>query len=471
MKKLFLILLVSLLLCQAKSHANVRLPAVIASNMVLQRQTNVNLWGWSDPAEKIYITTSWNNKKDSVTADGNAQWKLNITTPVAGGPYTITVKARNEIVLSNIMIGEVWICSGQSNMEWSSYQRVKQIVDELPNSANDQIRLFHIPKTTAATPQDDCVGQWKVCGPETLKGFSAIGYFYAKKLQQELGVPVGIINASWGGTPAEVWTAGEVVNGSEALKNAAAKLEANRSWPVEAGKAFNAMISPLTHFNIAGVIWYQGESNTKTNSTYQQLFTAMIADWRKQWQKEFPFYFVQIAPFKYDVTNIAALLREQQSKSLSSPKTGMVVITDLVDNITDIHPQNKMDVANRLAKLALAETYQRDVGAYQSPAFKRMEIKDNKVMLYFDHAPKGFMVKGNEKPSEFYIAGADKTFQPAEAKLEKDRIVVSSRGVSTPLAVRFAFSNTAMANVFSKEGLPIAPFRTDDWEVEMVPVK
>lgn len=471
MKKLLFILLACLMLCQGQANANVRLPAVIASNMVLQRQTTVSLWGWSDPGEKIYITASWNNKKDSVTADGNAQWKLGIATPAAGGPYTLTIKGRNEIVLTNVMIGEVWVCSGQSNMEWSSYQGVKQMLEELPKSANDQIRLFHIPKTTAATPQDDCQGQWKVCGPESLKGFSAIGYFYAKKLQQELGVPVGIINSSWGGTPAEAWTTNEVMSSNETLKQAASKLAPTHGWPVEPARAFNAMISPITRFNIAGVIWYQGESNTKTNSTYQTLFTAMMADWRKQWQKEFPFYFVQIAPFAYDVSNIGALLREQQAKSLISPQTGMVVITDLVDNVKDIHPQNKLDVANRLAKMALAETYKKEVGAYQSPAFKRMEVKGNQAILYFDHAPTGFMVKGNEKPSEFYIAGDDKTFLPADVKLEKDRIVVSNKAVSKPLAVRFAFSNTAMANVFSKEGLPIAPFRTDDWEVEMVPVK
>ncbi|KQC01838.1 sialate O-acetylesterase [Pedobacter sp. Hv1] len=471
MKKIFLILLTSLMLCQGKSNANVRLPAVIASNMVLQRQSNVNLWGWSDPAEKIYITTSWSNKKYAVTANDNAQWKLNIATPKAGGPYTITIKGNNQIVLTNILIGEVWVCSGQSNMEWSSNEGNKQILEEMPKSANDQIRLFHVPKTTADTPQADCLGQWKVCGPESLKGFSAIGYFYAKKLQKELGVPVGIINASWGGTAAEAWTASQVITSNETLKNAASKLVRGPCCPVEPGVLFNAMINPLTNFNIAGVIWYQGESNTKTNGTYQSLFTSMIKDWRKQWQKEFPFYFVQIAPYRYDITNIGILLREQQTKSLALPNTGMVVISDLVDNVNDIHPQNKLDVANRLAKLALAKTYKKDVGVYQSPLFKQMQMKAAKVMLFFDHAPTGFKVKGSGEPSNFLIAGANKVFVPAEVKLEKDRIVVWSKDVSEPLAVRFAFDNTSMPNVFNKEGLPLTAFRTDNWEVATIPIK
>ncbi|MEE1943713.1 sialate O-acetylesterase [Pedobacter sp. KR3-3] len=471
MKKIYWILVLLFLMGREQSMAMVRLPSVIASNMVLQRQSNVNLWGWSDPAEKIYITTSWNNKKDSVTADGNAQWKINIPTPVAGGPYTITIKGNNQIVLSNILIGEVWVCAGQSNMEWSSYQGLKQMLDELPNSANDQIRLFQVAKTTASNPQDDCVGQWKVCGPESLKGFSAIGYFYAKKLQQELGVPVGVVNASWGGTPAEVWTAGAVVEDNPVLKNASSKLEKSIWWPTQPGRTYNAMISPLTNLAIAGVIWYQGESNTSTNSTYQALFTAMIADWRKQWQKEFPFYFVQIAPYKYNTALIGALLREQQAKSLALSNTGMVVITDLVDDVNNIHPQNKLEVANRLAKLALSETYKKDMGIVKSPMFKKMEHAGNKMALYFDNAPNGFMVKGNAQPSDFYIAGDDQTFLPAEVKLEKDRIVVWNKTIQKPVAIRFAFSNTAMANVFSKEGLPVTPFRTDDWKVETTAVK
>jgi sialate O-acetylesterase len=454
------------LFISTQSFAGIRLPAIISSNMVLQQQSKATLWGWADPAEKIFITTSWNNGVDSVVTSGDAKWKINITTPAAGGPYTITLKGWNTIVLDNIMIGEVWICSGQSNMEWSSNQNLKQIVDELPNSSNNNIRLFHIPKTTSVNPQENTPGKWMVCSPESLKGFSGVGYFFGKKLQHDLNVPIGLINSSWGGTPAEVWTPADEVNNDAELKQAAAKLNPAAWWPVVSGLTYNAMIYPLTNFPIAGAIWYQGESNTNTSPSYQKLFTTMIGAWRKAWQKEFPFYYVQIAPFKYGNKNIAALLREQQTKTLSYPKTGMVVITDLVDNVKDIHPQNKKDVAERLANWALADTYQKNITAYKSPMFKSLEIIKDKGILFFDNAPNGFMIKGNGKATEFYIAGADKNFLPAEVKLEKDRIIVYNKQIKNPVAVRFAFSNTAISNLFSKEGLPVCPFRTDDWETD-----
>jgi len=469
MKKSFsLFLLSTFLFISFSSIAGIRLPNVISSNMVLQQQSKATLWGWADPAEKIFVTTSWNNAIDSVTTTSGAKWKIQINTPVAGGPYTITLKGWNTIVLENIMIGEVWVCSGQSNMEWSSNQKLKQIIEELPNSNNPNIRLFHVPKTTATSPQDNIPGEWKVCSPESLKGFSAVGYFFGKKLQHDLNVPIGLINASWGGTPAEVWTPDSEVNNDPILKNAAAQLNQASWWPVDPGLTYNAMISPLTNFAIAGAIWYQGESNTGTAASYEKLFTTMIGAWRKNWQKEFPFYYVQIAPFTYGNKHISALLREQQTKTLSYPNTGMVVITDLVDNVKDIHPQNKKDVALRLANWALAETYKKNIGIYKSPVFKNMEISKDKAILYFDNAPNGFMIKGDGKPkaTEFYIAGDDKNFLPAEVKLEKDKIIVFNKQIKNPVAVRFSFSNTAMSNVFSKDGLPINPFRTDNWEVD-----
>ena len=448
------------------SFAGIRLPAVISSNMVLQQLSKSALWGWADPAEKIVVMTSWNNVVDSIVAGGDARWKISINTPAAGGPYTITLKGRNTIVLDNIMIGEVWICSGQSNMEWSSNQNLKQIMDELPNSGNNNIRLFHITKTTSDNAQDNTPGEWKVCSPESLKGFSAIGYFFGKKLQHDLNVPIGIINASWGGTPAETWTPASEVNNDSELKHAASLLNPTAWWPVAPGLTYNAMISPLTNFPIAGAIWYQGEGNTSTAATYHKLFTTMIGSWRKAWQKEFPFYYVQIAPFKYGNKNVGALVQEQQTKTLSYPKTGMVVITDLVDDIKDIHPKNKKDVAERLANWALGDTYQKTVIAYKSPLFKTMELNKDKAALFFDNAPNGFMIKGSGKATEFYVAGADKNFLPAEVKVEKDRIIVYNKQIKEPVAVRFGFSNTAMSNLFSKEGLPVCPFRTDNWEID-----
>lgn len=445
----------------------IRLPNIFSDNMVLQQQSDVTLWGWSSPGEKIFITTSWNNSTDSAMATGNARWKINIKTPAAGGPYTVTFKASNTIVLNNVMLGEVWVCSGQSNMEWSSLNGLPEMDKELPNSTNANIRLFHIPKTTSAYPQDNCAGTWKNCTPDNLKSFSAVAYYFGKKLQKELNVPIGLINTSWGGTPAEVWTPKEVVESDAILKEAAAKLPQTDWWPNTAGMNYNAMIAPITNFNIAGAIWYQGESNVPTAASYTKLMNAMIDSWRKVWNKEIPFYYVEIAPFKYGEKNTSALLREAQTKTLAHPKTGMAVITDLVEDVKDIHPRQKEGVGNRLAAWALADTYNKQGIVYKSPMYKNMEVNKNKAIVYFDNAQDGLMLKaGDKKATEFYIAGDDKNFLPADVKIENDHIILSNKQIKSPVAVRFSFSNTGIGNIFSKSGLPVNPFRTDDWEVD-----
>ena len=459
-----------------EGFANIRLPGVLSNNMVLQQQSAVNLWGWSSPGEKIFITTSWSSKVDSTVASGDAKWNIAIKTPAAGGPYTVTFKGNNTIVLDNVLIGEVWVCSGQSNMEWSSLNGLPQMDAELPNSANPNIRFFHIPKTTALTPQDDCTATWTECNPETLKSFSAVAYYFGKQLQQKLNVPIGLINTSWGGTPAEVWTPEELVEKDPELKAAAAKIGVTNWWPNAPGRAYNAMIAPITSYNIAGAIWYQGESNAGTASTYKELMTTLIDSWRKDWNKDFPFYYVQIAPFAYGNKNIGALLREAQTQTLTHPNTGMAVITDLVDDVKNIHPKNKQDVGARLAAWALSETYKKEGIAYKSPMYKNMEVNKNKVTVYFDNAPNGLIIKGEEKKAtEFYIAGDDKNFLPADVKIDGDHVILSNKQIKNPVAVRFAFSNTAIANIFSKEarpdgsvgpGLPVNPFRTDDWDVD-----
>lgn len=465
MKKNLFILSFFFILPWVHVMAGIRLPAVIGSNMVLQQQSKATLWGWADPGENIKVTASWSTAIDSVTATSDGTWQIKLATPAAGGPYTITLRGWSTVVLNNILIGEVWVCSGQSNMEWSSYNNNKQIIDEMPNSQNNNIRFFHIPRGTSAYPQDDCQAKWEICGPESLKGFSAIGYFFGKKLNRDLNVPVGLIESAWGGTPAEVWTPAEVIQSDNVMKEAAAKLPATPWGPHLPGKIYNAMIAPIIPFDITGTIWYQGESNVGIYASYEKTFTSMIGAWRKAWQKDFPFYYVQIAPYAYGGKTSGPRLMEQQTKSLSYPGTGMVVITDLVDDVNNIHPQDKIDVAARLANIALAGNYHQTGIVYKYPSLKNMEVVKNKVTLFFDNAPNGFLVKG-DKPLEFYIAGEDKNFVPADVKIEKDRIIVSSKQVPEPAAVRFAFTNTAAPNVFSKEGLPIVPFRTDNWEGE-----
>ena len=447
------------------AQAKLRLATVFGDNMVLQREAEVPFYGLCNPGEKIFITCSWNNLTDSTTGDGDARWKLKIKTPGAGGPYSVTIKGQNTIVLKNIMVGEVWLCSGQSNMAWSAYRNLPEVKRELPVGTVNNIRLFQVPRSTSPYPQENAEGTWVVCNPKSLAGFSAIGYFFANELQKKLNVPIGIINASWGGTPAEIWTPGAVINGDEELSKAATAQNQNRRWTVTPGFGYNSMIYPFTQLPIAGVLWYQGENNTVAPHSYGKLLTAMIKSWRQAWQQDFPFYYVQIAPYIYGNYNVGNLIREQQTKVLETPRTGMIVITDLVDNVKDVHPKNKLDVAKRLAAYALSDTYGQEVGAYKSPMFNRMDIKGNKANLYFDNAPNGFKLSVGKAATEFFVAGEDKNFVPAEVKIDKDKIVVYNKEVRNPVAVRFAFSNGAMSNIFSKEGLPVSPFRTDEWEV------
>lgn len=445
--------------------ANVRLPAVISNNMVLQQRSSAKLWGWAEPGEKVFITTSWNNKTDSVATNGNGQWQLRVATPAAGGPYSITIKGNNTVTLENVLIGEVWICSGQSNMEMNYYWGLPQMEEDFATADNPNIRLFHIPRLTAATPQEHGEGSWIAADSNTIKNFSAVAYYFGKKLNEALHVPVGLIHASWGGTPAETWTPADEVLSDAALADAATRISHSDGWPTLPGLAFNGMIAPVVGYNLAGAIWYQGETNTGTASTYRQLFSTMIKSWRQRWNNEFPFYFVQLAPFHYGDKNIAALLREAQTQTLAVAKTGMVVTTDLADNIFDIHPKDKRTVGSRLASLALAETYGVNNLFAKSPVYKNMKSQNNALVLSFDDVGSGLTSKG--EPTGFFIAGADHVFHPAEAAIiGSDKIELRSSNVTTPVAVRYAFSNVAEGNIFSKEGLPLSPFRTDDWPVD-----
>ncbi len=470
MRRLLLFLsLPVLMLVSFNASAVIMLPPIISSNMVLQQNGKATIWGWADPSERFTITSSWKTEPDQVTALNSGKWKAEIATPAAGGPYTITIKGRsNTIVLENVLIGEVWLASGQSNMEMSN---TKQIRDEGAKANNPKIRLFVVAKTTSETPQDYAQGKWVECSEETVKRFSAIAYHFGTKIQQELGnVPVGLIQSAWSGTPVELWEPQEVLDREPDTKLAATKVKDVTYRPNKPGLIYNAMIYPIANYTIAGTIWYQGEGNTYRANTYRKMFTGMIGEWRKQFNQDFPFYFVQIAPYsKYDNTYDAALLMEAQTQSLAYPKTGMVVITDLVDNIASQHPIDKLTPALRLANLALADHYKKPMPAemYKNPMYKSMEVNKGKVILNFDNAANGFMLKGTEKkPTEFLIAGSDQKFVPAtDFKLEKGRIIVSSPQVPNPVAVRFSFANDAMANIFNKEGLPIDPFRTDNWEI------
>jgi len=462
MKRIFLILFVFLTF-NSVLFAKITLPSVFADNMVLQQNSEVAIWGWSDPGETVKIVTSWNSKDTvKVKADNAAAWKTSIKTIGAGGPYSIQILGNGGATLNNVMLGEVWVCSGQSNMEMSVNWKLINGEEEAAKANNPNIRIFHVQKIGADFPQQTCNATWTTCTPETMRATSAVGYFFARELQQKLNVPVGIIVSAWGGTPAEVWIEkSRIENNPEFNKNKHS--EDSQWWPGSPGKLYNSMISPFVPYGIAGAIWYQGESNCENYSVYSQLMKTLIENWRADFKKALPFYLVQIAPFDYGDKGTSEYLREQQGIITQIvPNTGMVVIGDLVDNIKDIHPRNKVDVGKRLANYALAETYKQNIGAYKSPSYKSMIVEKGKLRLSFNDVLTGLKSTG-KTPERFLIAGDDQKFVPATAKIEGSTIVLSSKLVKAPVAVRFCFDDTTMPDVFSAEGLPLAPFRSDKW--------
>ncbi|MEL1254294.1 sialate O-acetylesterase [Flavobacterium sp. DGU38] len=437
--------------------ANVSLPNIFGDNMVLQRNSEVKIWGWGNPKEEIKLVSSWNNQEYKVMTNNQAQWELKIKTPEAGGPYTISIKGYNEVVLKNILIGEVWVCSGQSNMEMSVSWGIDNGEEEAKNAANPNIRFFTVPKLTATTPQNNLLGNWTESTPETMKYFSAVGYFFAKRLREDLkNVPIGLISSNWGGTPAEIWMPEEVVQNDAVLLENAKKLNEQEYGPRQPGRAYNAMIYPFVGFKIAGTLWYQGESNVGSE-VYDKTLSALITSWRKLWKDEFPFYYVQIAPFKTGSNNFSNVtLRNSQRKLLKEiNNTGMVVISDVSDTI-DIHPKDKKSVGIRLANLALANTYRTNSNLVNGPLFKDIKIENHKVTVSFDYAD-GLYFK-NKVTKQFEVAGTDGTFYPAEASIKNNQVIVTSKKVPNPAKVRFAWGNTIQSDLFNKANLPASCF-------------
>jgi sialate O-acetylesterase len=448
-------------------QAQLRLPAIFNDHMVVQQKSTIPIWGWGHSTQDVLIKVSWDSTVIKTKTNNAAYWFANISTPIAGGPHTIGIKAGDEeIVLTDVMAGEVWMCSGQSNMEWSMYDSKdgRDIIEQI-NDPN--IRLFQVGKSAAAALQVRGEGDWNIASKESVRNFSAVGYFFGKKLNHELNVPIGLINVSWGGTPAETWVPEEIIVANSDLSKSAEKQTDDKPWcPSKPGVVFNSMINPLIPFRVAGALWYQGESNTAAPLTYKLLMENLVLEWRKQFQTEFPFYYVQIAPFSgYGEFEKGTLIREQQVKMLEINKTGMVVISDLVDDVKDIHPKYKKPVGERLANLALAKTYQKSGIVYLNPLYKSMKVEKGKVRIFFDNAPTGLIAKGTEMPTEFIISGDDKKFYPAKAKIENNSVVVWAKEVKIPVAVRFGWKNSSIPNLFSKEGLPVSSFRTDDWTI------
>lgn len=445
------------------AHANVSLPTIFGNHMVLQQNAEVPFWGWARATEEISITTSWDGKTITTKGDPNAQWKVLLTTPAAGGPYSITIKGYNTIVLEDILIGEVWLCSGQSNMEMSANWGIDNKEEAIKNANHPNIRFFNVAQRTADAPQINLDGQWQVCTPETMQHTSAVAYFFGRELAENLDVPIGLIHSSWGGSPAEAWVNAKVITADETLSTESIKIQEMEWAPREPGKAYNAMLAPIIPYRIAGALWYQGETNTYSPVTYARLLPALINNWRSEWGYEFPFYYVQIAPFNYGRPLEGAVLRDAQRRSMITPNTGMVVTSD-IGNIDDIHPTNKLDVGLRLANWALNKTYGMKDRPVSGPLFRNMEKEGKRIRIHFDFAENGLMIKGKQL-THFEIAGEDQKFVPAKAKIAGKTIIVWAQQVKDPVAVRFAFTNTSAPNLFNKEGLPASTFRTDDWEI------
>ena len=477
MKKLlgFSIFLVFVLIASLTAEAKVTLPAIFSDNMVLQQNTQVNVWGKAAPGEKVTVKASWLDKAVTAKAAANGKWTVKLKTPKATTNQSVTVSGENEITINNVLIGEVWLCTGQSNMEFpvSRHPDVKwntgmlNEAEELKDADYPEIRLFHVKHQLAHEGElDDCEGEWLVCNPKNLYDFSAVGFVFGRKLYKELKMPVGLIQSTWGGTHAESWTKLDVMKKNplyaDVLKDFALEgVKQQKNYCKVPATLWNGMIHPILGYTIKGNIWYQGESNSIRADKYQQVFTNMINSWRKEWkQPDMPFYFVQIAPHYGQ----PATIREAQLRTWQSglKNVGMAVITDAGDSL-DIHPRNKTVTGERLAAWALAKQYGKDV-TYSGPLFKTMKVEGNKAVLSFDYADDGLMTPDNEPVKGFIVAGEDRRFYPATALIRGDKLEVSAPQVSVPVAVRYAYCNFFRVNLYNKAGFPATPFRTDTWE-------
>jgi sialate O-acetylesterase len=462
------------------ARGEVSLNNMFGDHMVLQQGLASRVWGRAEPGEAVNVSIAGQSR--ATKADDEGIWEVRLEPLMEyGGPHTLTVKGTNEIVFEDVLVGEVWICSGQSNMQWA----VSQANDpDLEKAAADfpEIRLISVPQVGTQEPQWNFKGGWSVCSPETVADFSAVGYFFGRQLYQTLGVPVGLIDNAWGGSAADAWVKREKIAAHPTLKaihDRWTKLEetkaddgrlmAGNSRP---GNIHAGVLTPSIGYGIRGVIWYQGESNAGRAHQYRTLFPFMIESWREEWampdNAEFPFYWVQLADFRAEKQEPSesdwAELREAQTMTLDAlANTGQAVIIDLGEG-KDIHPKNKQDVAKRLARWALAETYGRSGIACRSPRFKSLEQEDGKLVLSFTDVTGGWRPFDVNEPIGFTIAGADRKFVPAKAAIGKDgRVTVWSDAVAEPVAVRYAWADNPVCNMYSAAGLPLTPFRSDDF--------
>lgn len=511
-----------LVLLASPALAEVKLPALFSDGLVFQQGKPLAIWGWAAPDEDVSVRFAGQTQVTRTDLDG--KWRVTLDpVPANAQPQEMTIAGKNTLTLKNLLVGEVWICSGQSNMQWMVSQAANA-QQEIAGANFPQIRMFNVEHVTSQTPLDDVKGAWKEANKENVGQFSAVGYFFGRHLHQVLKVPVGLINTSWGGTRIEAWTSRESLDERPCAAQMLSDWEGMRkSWDAAAENAkyetaktewqakvkkineenaklpadkkqrppaaprppddpnqtqhhpavlFNAMVAPLIPYSVQGAIWYQGESNQKRAFQYQELLPNMINDWRTRWNSELSFYIVQLANFGNSqpvakdagVADTWAELQEAQYlTAITLPKTGLAVINDIGDE-KDIHPKNKQEVGRRLALWALAKDYGRTTTVFSGPMFKNSMIEGNKVRIQFDHVGGGLKVRGGGELKHFQIAGADQKWVWAQAKIENNEVIVSSDAVAAPVGVRYAWAAWPEgANLINAEGLPAGCFRTDEF--------
>jgi sialate O-acetylesterase len=501
--KVSIIIISILFILNGVGFGDIRLPRIFGDKMVMQRDMALPVWGWADANESITVTLADNTVQ--TTANSKGEWKVKMPPMKAGGPFELTVKGKNSVRLTDILIGEVWICSGQSNMEWYLIS-VKNSQQEVAEANYPQIRIFKVNKQTSGLPLTEFMSRqcwmdtWRICNPENIKYFSAVGYYFGRDLHKKLNVPIGLIDSTWGGTKIEPWTPPQGFAAVDKLQDISKNIEKSNSdyaraipdaltkleawvkdskkiaaggeilppppWPEHplndlgvATSLYNAMINPLVPFAIRGAIWYQGEANCGEGMLYYHKMKALIGGWRAVWgEGDFPFYFVQLAPYKYGGGFSLPEIWQAQTLGLSIPNTGMAVTTDLVDDVANIHPTNKKDVGKRLSLWALAKTYGEKDIVFSGPLYKSIVIEGNSIRVKFDNVGSGLTTRDGKDPDFFEIAGADNKFVNAQAKIDKDTVVVSSPDIGNPAYVRFGWSEQAMPNLMNKDGLPASPF-------------
>ncbi len=483
---LFMLQSASTSLAQSQPDNKPFVSPMFSSGMVLQRNISDPVWGWTTPGQKVTVTIA--GRSTETHADKDGKWMVKLKPLPVGGPYSMAIAGPQNITFDNILVGDVWICSGQSNMEMG-IGNVNDAQKEITDADYPQIRLYMVQKKVGYEPQTsliksdkDLTGQWSVCTPQTVKmggwnGFSAVGYFFGRQINLDERVPVGLIDTSWGGTIAEAWTSAEALEGMPDFKTPAEKIVATKVNPAN-GKQdnnpnvvsvlYNGMIAPIIPYGIKGAIWYQGESNAGSAYQYRTLLPTMINDWRSRWHVgDFPFFIVQLANWQKSVADPVedawAELREAQSMTAANlKKTGIAVTIDIGD-ADDIHPKDKQTVGKRLALSAEAIAYGKKI-EYSGPVYKSMSLVDGDktIKLNFDHAKDGLVAKG-DKLTGFAVAGADHKFYWADATIVGNTVLVSSPQVPKPLAVRYAWHINPVCNLYNKADLPASPFRTDDW--------